>query len=247
MADSKSSGSGDVMVQPQQGEIHPRGLLSAIGYIERSYASERGGCLIDSDFLTTPQRTEFLEVGFRSSFASGFAMAILFPLTIGVLDRHIPIFGEANPSAFDLACGIFLALSFPLGYSCFLASAASKHLGGYSRAMISNLLGGVALASMVKAVLLFLGFHIVYFKVINGPNVTWVLNKLQEFSLSYDRALEIYTWVMDFRPVFVKSAYYVFGSTIVFVAIPYISMWMAHIRNQKMIKAGVVDVFSNYK
>jgi hypothetical protein len=237
------SGGSDVIVQSQQGEIHPRGFLSAIGYIEQSYANERGGCLINPEFLTTPQRLEFMEVGFRSSLASGFAMALLAPLAIGVLNRYIPIFGSYEPTLYDKFCGIMLAMVFSLGYSFFLASAAVKHLGGYSRAMVSNLVGGVAIASILKAIVVFIAYHFLYFKVLSPTNVAWVLQKLQSAKLSYGNAVTAFNWIIEFKKVFITSSYFILLSTVVFVAIPYAAMLWAHFRNKKLIDAGVVDVF----
>lgn len=241
---SKSGGGDNLLLTPQlSAEIHPRGLLSAIGYIEMSYANERGGAVINPEFLTSPQRIEFWEVGARSSFASGLVMALLTPLAIGVLDKYIPIFGSLQPSGFDQFCGILLALIFPLCYSFLFASAAVKHLGGYSRAMVNNLLAGMAMASAGKALIAFLAFHFIYFKVLSDRNIAWVLQKLYSFKMSYDAAISIFAWVKDFKHVFITSSYFVLISSFVFVSVPYLAFVWAHYRNKKLIDAGVVNVF----
>ncbi len=72
----------EIMPVPQSNEIHPRGLLDAISYIDQNFANELGGCMIKSRFLTTKQRLEFMEVGFRSSFASGIVSALLTPIAM---------------------------------------------------------------------------------------------------------------------------------------------------------------------
>jgi len=248
MADDNSNKGGDngggLMLGKPDAEYHPQGFLSLVGWVERSHFAERGGAIIDPAFLTTPQRTEIMEIGFRSSFASGIAMALLFPLAIGVLERHIPIFGSVDPSWLDLCCGLLLALTFPLGYSAFLAYIASKHLGGYTRAMVANLLSGVAAASALKVIILFIGFHVIYLKVVNSANIVWALKHLSAFHLTYEKATAIYTWTMNFRPVFVKSAWYILASTTIFVAIPYLSMILTHRRNKKSIESGVYNVFN---
>ena len=239
-----AEGNDSVMVGKQNNEeFHPQGFLSLVGWIERSHTNERGGAIIDPAFLTTPQRTEIMEIGFRSSFASGFAMALLFPLALGVLNRHIGIFGTTTPTWFDLSCGLLLALMFPLGYSFFLAYIATRHLGGYTRAMVSNLLSGVAGATAVKAVVLFIGFHVIYFKVVTGPNVVWVLKHLSS-TLSYEKSLAIYGWIMAFRHVFKQSAWYILGTSALFVAIPYLSMLLTHIKNKQFVSSGVYNVYN---
>jgi hypothetical protein len=245
MADNSSgkSGGGELITTQMAGEIHPRGLLSAIGYIEQSYANERGGCLINPEFLTTPQRWEFMEVGLRSSIASGVALALLAPLAIAALESYIPVFGSYEPSFSDKFCSLLLTLIFSFGYSIFVASAAVKHLGGYSRAMVSNLVGGVAMASSIKAVIVFVAYHFIYFKVLSPTNITWILNHLYPFGLSYETALRSFAWIMDAKSVLITSSYFVFVSTLIFVLIPYAAMLYGHFRNQKLIAAGVVDVF----
>ena len=224
-------------------EIHPRGLLAAMGYIEIAYENERGGVLIAPGFLTTPQRIEFMEVGGRSSFASGLVLALLTPLAVGVLEKYIPIFGSYNPSLFDQFCGVLLAVIFPLCYSFLFAGAAVRHLGGYSRGMVNNLLGGMAVATIVKAVIAFIAFHALYFLVLTDQNIAWVIKKFYIFKMSQNTAVRIFLWVKDFKGVFITSSYFVLISAIIFIAIPYLAYYWAHTRNRKLIDAGVVSVF----
>jgi len=236
-------GGGDVVIPQTSSEIHPKGLLSAMSYIEQSYANEKGGCLINPEFLTTLQRWEFMEVGILSSLAAGLAMALLTPLGIAVIQHHIPIFGSYEPSSFDKFCAIMLALIFSLGYSCFLATVSVKHLGGYTRAMVHNLLGGMALASFAKAIIVFIAFHFMYFKILSTRNVAWFIQKLYVFNLPYDKAVSMFNWINESKKVLITSAYFVLISTVVFVLIPYLAMLYGHFRNKKLIAAGVVDVF----
>lgn len=241
---SSSKGGGDnVIMSPQSPETHPQGLLAAIGIIERAYADEIGGAIIDPRRLTSPQKYEFMEIGMRSSFISGLLMALLSPLAIGVFDKYIPIFGSYQPSLFDQLCGVMLALIFPLCYAFLYAGVATNHLGGYSRAMVSNLLGGMTLASFGKAIITFIAFHFIYFKVLSDKNISWAIQKLYVFKISYDTALSMFTWIRDFKHVFITSSYFVLINTMVFVAIPYLAYFWAHQRNKKLIEAGVVNVF----
>ena len=80
--------------------------------------------MINARFLTTKQRLEFMEVGFRSAFASGLVTALLTPVAIGVIEQYIPMFGDANPSIFDKFSAFLLALGFSLGYAIFMAKTA---------------------------------------------------------------------------------------------------------------------------
>ena len=168
----------DIMPVPPSSEIHPRGLLEAISYIDQNFANELGGCMIKSRFLTTKQRLEFMEVGFRSAFASGLVTALLTPVAIGVIEQYIPMFGDPSPTLFDKFSAFLLALGFSLGYAIFMAKASTCFIGEYTRAMVLNLLGGMVFGAVVKAVVAFIAFHFLYFKIFSDSNVLWAVAKL---------------------------------------------------------------------
>lgn len=236
-------GGGGDFIKNDGASVHPRGILEAIGFIEQAYADESGGAEIDPRRLTTPVRWEFMEIGFRSSFVSGITTALLAPLAIGVIEKNVPIFGSTNPSIFDQLCGLLLAMVFSLAYAIFLAGVATKHLGGYSRAMINNLLLGVTTAGAIKALIIFIAFHMLYFFVLTDAHIIMCLQFLYKFKLPYDSAVAIFTWIKNFKGVFLTSAYFVVLSTILFISIPYAALFWGHIRNKKLLEAGVVNVF----
>ncbi|ORJ57507.1 hypothetical protein [Geothermobacter hydrogeniphilus] len=232
----------DIMPMPAGQEIHPKGLLEAISFIEQNFSNELGGAILKDTFLTTKQRLEFFEVGFRSSFLSGLISALLTPVAIGVVERYIPIFGDADPSRFDMAFAFLLAVGYSLGFGIFLAYACTKFVGGYTRSMIRNLLGGVVAGSVLKAILAFLGFHFIYFVLLSDANMQKGAQLLYRARIPRNAVVTAYSWLYDFKPVFLTSAWFIVGVTVVFIAIPTISMLLARIRNRKLIKAGLVHV-----
>ncbi len=237
-----SNSTPDIMPVPPSNEIHPRGLLEAISYIDQNFANELGGCMIKSRFLTTKQRLEFMEVGFRSSFASGIVSAFLTPVAIGVIEQYIPMFGDPSPTFFDKFSAFLLALGFSLGYAIFMAKASTCFIGEYTRAMVLNLLGGMIFGAIVKAVVAFIAFHFLYFKIFTDKNVVWAVTKLYYTKTSQSTVYSIYNWVQGFKGIFLISAYFVLISTAVFIIIPIIAMLVAWRRNRKLIAAGVVHV-----
>jgi hypothetical protein len=245
MSKESSNSAPDIMPVPQSNEIHPRGLLEAISYIDQNFANELGGCMIKARFLTTKQRLEFMEVGFRSSFASGLVTALLTPIAIGVIEQYIPMFGDSSPTFFDKFSAFLLALSFSLGYAIFMAKASTCFIGEYTRAMVLNLLGGMIFGAIVKAVLAFIAFHFLYFKIFTDRNVLWAVIKLSCAKISSGTAASIYFWVQGFKGIFLTSAYFVLVSTAVFIVIPIVAMLVAWRRNRKLIAAGVVNVDSD--
>ncbi|TYO96778.1 hypothetical protein EDC39_11266 [Geothermobacter ehrlichii] len=238
----KDTGTTDIMPMPDGQEIHPKGFLEAISFIEQSFANELGGAIIRDTFLTTKQRLEFFEVGFRSSFLSGLISALLTPIAIGVVERYIPIFGDADPSRFDLVFAFMLAVGYSIGFAIFLAYACTKFIGSYTRSMIRNLLGGVVAGSILKAILAFLGFHFLYFVVLSDANMVKGAQLLYKAHLPRRFVMSAYSWIYDFKPVLLTSAWFVVGVTLVFILIPTVSMVLATIRNRKLIKAGLVHV-----
>lgn len=239
---SRNDASADIMPMPPGQEIHPKGFLEAISYIEQNFANELGGAVIREAFLTTKQRLEFFEVGFRSSFLSGLISALLTPFAIGVVERYIPVFGSTSPDTFDMLFAFLLAVGYSLGFAIFLAYACTKFVGTYTRAMTRNLLGGVIAGAVMKAILAFIGFHFLYIVVMTDTNLQWAARQLYRLKLSKASVAAVYHWVHGFKDVFLTSAWFVLGVTIVFIAIPTVAMILAIRRNRKLIEAGVVHV-----
>lgn len=239
---SRNDSSGDIMPMPPGQEIHPKGFLEAISYIEQNFANELGGAVIRDTFLTTKQRLEFFEVGFRSSFLSGLISALLTPFAIGVVERYIPVFGSTSPDTFDMIFAFLLAVGYSLGFAIFLAYACTKFVGTYTRAMTRNLLGGVIAGAVMKAILAFIGFHFLYIVVMTDLNLQWAAKQLYRLKLSKPSVLAVYNWVYGFKGVFLTSAWFVLGITVVFIAIPSVAMLLAVRRNRKLVEAGVVHV-----
>ena len=198
--------------------------------------------MIHARFLTTKQRLEFMEVGFRSAFASGIVTALLTPVAIGVIERYIPMFGDGDPSIFDKFSAFLLALGFSLGYALFMAKTATCYIGKYTRAMIANLMGGMAFGAILKAMVAFIAFHFIYFKILSDAHVVWAVSKLRQVRLTDKTAAAVFNWVQGFKTVFLTSAYFILVTTAVFILIPVIAMIYAHFRNKKLIAAGYVNV-----
>lgn len=231
----------EIIPAQSSGEIHPKGLLSAISYIDQNFANEMGGCMIKARFLTTQQRFEFMEVGFRSSFASGMISVLLTPLAIGVIEKYIPMFGESNPAMFDQFCALLLALSFSLGYAVFIAKTATQYVGEYTKDMVKNLIGGMIGGSILKAVLAFIAFHFIYFKVLSDHNIIWVLSKVFYTRFPMETVNKIYQWMQAFRGIFLTSSYFIVVSTIFFILVPCAAYLWTWRRNERLFDSGLVE------
>jgi hypothetical protein len=227
---------------PGAREIHPKGLLEALSYIDQNYANELGGCIIKSRFLNTQQRLEFMEVGFRSAFVSGVISVILTPVAIGVLERYIPMFGNARPDIVDQFSALLLALSFYIGYALFIAKSAKSYIGEYTRSMVLNLLGGMTFGAVLKAILAYIVFQTIYFYIATDSHIYWISQQLYHARLKPESVARFYCWVAGFRPVFLTSAIFVVLTTIIFTIIPWLAYLWAKARNKKLIAAGAIKV-----
>ena len=94
-----------------------------------------------------------------------------------MIEQYIPMFGDTSPTFFDKFSAFLLALGFSLGYAIFMAKASTCFIGEYTRAMVLNLLGGMVFGAIVKAVLAFIAFHFLYFKIFTDKNVLWAVAK----------------------------------------------------------------------
>lgn len=181
----------------------------------------------ESDNVSSKARLEFFEVGFKGSLLSGLVTAMLTPLAVGVIEEHIPVFGDIAPTPFDKAFVFMLALGFNIGYALFISRVAKYHyLGVYTRPMVRNFYSGVLVGAGLKAFLSFIFFHFLYLKILKDKYIIQLVLACRSF-LSEEKAIIMYEFIRDFKPVFLTSAYVVLFTTALFVAIPIASVIMA--------------------
>lgn len=220
-------------------EINPHSLFDAVSYIEQQYANECGGAEMPPGQFTTKQRLEFVEVGFKAAFASGFITALLMPIAIGVFERYVPIFGDAEPSTYDRGFALLMTVAFSFFYSVFIAQAAVKWRRGYTKAMVSSLLQGVIFGSILKAIVVFLLFHFIYLNLLNDQILQQTAMKLYAWKIKPQAIITIYNWLGGFRQVFLTSAWFVMATSAMFIAIPAGAYLYAGRRNRRLIMMGV--------
>ncbi len=241
MSSKGGSGASDIIpVQSLQAETHPRGIIDAISNIEYYHAQEKRGAILSAGFFTLKQKIEYFEVGFRGALVSGLVTALIMPVAIGVTEKMIPVFGSSSPNAFDVFFVFLLAFGFTLGYSCFIARAASLYIGPYTRSMIRNFVGGVITGAIGKMVIAFIFFHFMYMVVLSEKHVACVLLRFRG-KASMDTLNAIYRWILDFKPVLITASYLVVITTAIFIAIPLVAMSLASARNRKLEKVKAIS------
>lgn len=237
--DSGGSGSAPIITKDGQQHEKPKGLLDAISELEYFHTQEMRGAMLDGGFFTTKDKLVYMELGFRSTFMSGMVMALLTPLCIGVIEKMIPIFGDADPSAVDKLFMIMLTVSYLIGYGYFLGWAARSFYSEYTHAMVKNLLWGIIGAAALKVAIIFLAFHFLYIKILTDANIFKAMSGMTKH-ISAEKAAYAYQWIMEFRSVFLTSAWFVAITTTVFVAIILGCYGSALKRNKKLREAGML-------
>lgn len=238
-----SKGGGET-VTPTSGKeekIRPKGLIEAISEIEYYYAQERRGSILTEGFFTTNQKIDYFAIGLRTSFISGLVTALFTPFAIGVVEKLIPVFGSAEPTSWDKFFVFLMALGYSIGYASFITPTAYCYIGAYTKAMIRSLIGGVVTGAIGKMVIAFLLFHFLYMVVLTDDNLSWLAINLYKAGLNRDHTLMVFNWMQGFKPVFLQSAWFVVITTLIFIAVPLLTIGAAMIRNSKLREAGLLD------
>jgi len=223
---------GPVISQHHEAE-KPKGLLDAISELEFFYAQEKNGMDLPGGLFTTKDSVMWMELGFRSTFFSGLCMALLTPLSVGVLEKMIPVFGSTTPSAFDTFYVMLLTLFYLIGYGVFLGIGVRSFHGEYTHAMVKNLLMGIAAAAALKVFIVFLLFHFIYIKVLTQGHILAAMAYLSK-RISIEKLAGPYKWLLEFRPVFLSSAWFVLITTALWIAVLLVCYISALRRNAKL-------------
>ncbi len=212
--------------------IKPKGLFDAIAEIEQFYVAESEGSEIPERFFTIKNKIEFFEVGFKGSFISGLVTVLLTPVAIGVIERMIPVFGSHNPSTYDMLFVFSIALSFTIGYSLFIGVLGRYYRGRVTKSMIRNFIGGVITGAALKLIIAFIFYHFMYLVVLKEERIANFLIYLQP-RIKVNYLNNAYIWIINFKPVFLTSAYFVALTTALFILIPLCSIAAGSIKNRR--------------
>lgn len=231
MAGGRDGGAPVIMKEKESEK--PKGLLDGISELQYLYTQECNGMDLPEGLFTTKDQVVYFELGFRSTFASGISMALLTPLSMGVLEKMIPVFGSTNPSPFDTFYVLLLTLFYLIGYGVFLGVGVRSFRGGYTHAMVKNLMMGIAMAAVLKVVIIFLLFHFIYIKLLTEDHVLTLVSYMTKY-FTVEQLAGPYKWLMAFRPVFLTSSWFVVITTGTWLAVLGACYLSARYRNRKL-------------
>lgn len=201
----------------------PKGLLEAYSEIQQYGFVERTGSPISEAFISLDTRMAFWSVGIRLALVSGLMMALITPLGIGVFKEYVPIFGSNDITIFDKFFAITIAVTFSVGYGLFLSSLGDYYVGGVTKRLIKSLMSGFAAGGIIKAGLVFLVFHLIYFKLLDPIFLATTFSHIP--SISVDAKLNLIYFLVEFRNVFPLSAWFIVVTTLLTILLPIISIF----------------------
>lgn len=222
------------IVIPDSGSMtKPRGLIHAISEIEQFSVAEQEAEIPD-EALTTGVALSFFEVGLKTGLLSGLVTTLLTPVMIAASRQLLPVFGSYNMNLFDRLFSLLLTVSLPLGYALFVGLILTRiYSGNITKKTTNNLIGGLCSGAFLKGVISFLFFHFVYIKVTEyklAEWITWFMNTRFAPDFNYQK---IYDWLVEFRAIFIPSAYFVLAVNFTFIMILLISLSVGRIKAKK--------------
>lgn len=213
------SGSGGITpIIHNSGQRAPqKNIIDYISKLQRLSVAESAMSLPE-DFYTLEDRIDDFVQGMRTALSSTIFLALLTPLSLGVLNDLIPVFGNQVPTLMDQIFVVYFMFGFTIAYGFLIASIRKYYVGTVCRASIRNLMNGVTTGTIIKIVVVFFLFHWIYYTL--SPDNLLAAANWATPKIGYQRSVAIYYWLLNFRPVFLQSAYVHTAGSLLFILIP---------------------------
>jgi len=151
--------------------MRPKGLISAISDIQQFFVIESQGQDIPAEFLTLEGSLDFFRIGATSGFKEGLFLIIFFPVFSFWL---LPFVFHAP----DMVMTIMLnsVPYLPIIINTILCIYISRYyVGNLTRKAVNSLFIGRAILLIGKAVLIYVGYYILY--NMSTPDRVWLVVK----------------------------------------------------------------------
>ncbi len=211
----------------------PTGFIDAVSQIESYATLEEKGGEIPEGLFTTKLKIEFFEVGVISTLQTALVTILLVPLAIGVIEKHFPLFGgEGSWGIVDSILVLFVSCSFTIGYAVFLARLGMFYVYPYSKKMINAFLSGVWMGAFFKVIIALVLYHTLAFAVCKPESALRIVLKFHKW-ISYETEKALFELIVGMGEVFIISAWFIVGTTVVFLAVPFVSILITKYRHRK--------------
>jgi hypothetical protein len=229
MAGGNQQGGGGTVITGIQPPQKPLNLLNAVSEIQLYGSIEKDLTVpMDKNYFTIQNSIDFFTVGFKNAITHLFFTLMFTPLSVGVLDNLIHVFGDKQLTTFDRIYALFLTLSISIGFAIFLSSLKSSYVGTISKAMIKSLFEGLVFGELFKVIVSFLVYQFIYIQMSPMHLAKFVLflhkyfhNLLDKFHVDYSH---MFLWLVSFREVFPLSELLILISSMILLLVPIINI-----------------------
>lgn len=239
MANDKKSG-GNATIIGSGGQIDkPLNVMSAISEIQLVSVYEKNPAEpIPENYLTIANRMDFFMVAMKNSLLTGMIGIILIPFSLAILDKLIPVFGDARPDFFDNIYAIVLLFGPSVAYGSFISMIAKCYVGNITKGMIKQFMSGLYTGELTKAGLISIFFIYIYEKITPSlilKNVQWLSLHIRETQAAW---LGIYHWLVLFRDAFPTAAVVVIVNTSLMIGFPTVRIMLKKNKDRRLLKEG---------
>lgn len=218
-----SRGNGTI-VTPDSHE-KPKTLFEAIAHIERYAFAHSGGTDVSDKYITMKDRLDYFSLGLRSQLMGAFFTILLAPISMGVIQNYIPIFGlTSEPDIIAKVYAYILSYGLSLGFAIFFAFVGKFYVGQATKVIIFNLFMGSTVGAVIKMLVGTLLYGCMYFLVLTESNILGFLDFLNNYNIPSYALDKVYHVLICMRSVMIPTAYLVLFSTAVFIVIPWVSV-----------------------
>ncbi len=130
-----------------------------------------------------------------------------------------------------------LALSFTIGYASFLGQLGRYYDGKYTKRMIRSFMSGIVMTAFLKILIAIVLFHFLALYVCEPPRVERILLCFKGW-ICVPTLISMYNFIVDFRGVFLTSAWFVTGTTLFYIAVPALSIWIRVLIDKRYQRKG---------
>lgn len=215
--------------------IRPKSFLDVVSIIENYFLAEKNGNNLPNNLLTLKGKIIISEVGFKGAAISGIISILLTPFCVGVLQKFIPIFGSYRFTIFDEVFAMALTVSFAIGYGLIIASTGKYYIGNLSKKAINWLMLGLSMAGILKIVVAFVLYNMVYIFVLDNDRTAYYIMKLYP-SVSYATLNKLFIFLMEFKSTLLVSSIFVILTTALMITVPWVCILFASRKTKRMIK-----------
>ena len=218
------------VVSTNVGDIKPQGLLHALSEIEQFSVAERASP-IPEEAVTTINILSFFTVGIKIGCVSVLVTSLLSPFSFAAHENVLPVFGSYAPSMLDRAFVFLLSMAFSAGCAFLIFALLSKlYFGNVTRRCAGTLVGGYVAGSVFSSVLVFILYHIVYFKYLAPEPLAELLSYIPE---GIRPSTTTYIWLARFTAGLIPASYFQAFIALISMLIVSLSIVVSRIKTRR--------------